>query len=161
MKGLPAVIMTALIASSCSKSSTSTSTPPVAPTPATAAVAITFDANPVTFSGSGCSFSTPQGWFTQAKIQETAGVAITVATFTQKLDGNPASALTESFNSRFGACSGGTFNAGAIAASGTVCGTVGVCTTSTYSTYQFSIAGTDANGHAVTFDSPLLRLNAR
>ena len=158
-KAFAVVIAASVLVSACSKSSTAT--PPAAPTPATAAVTIAFDSNPVSFSSAGCSFSTPPGWFTQAKIQETAGVAVTVTTLTQKLDGSAAGVLAESFNSRFGACSGSIFTPGTIAAGGAVCGTVGVCTTGAYSSYQFSIAGTDANGHAVTFDSPVLRFNPR
>ncbi len=152
----------ALLMSACSKeSSTPVTGAPVAPTVPTAALTITFDANPVAFNGSGCSFSTPQGWFTQARIQETGGVAVAVATLVQKLDGATSSLLSESFNSRFGACSGGTFTAGTIPASGAVCGTVGICTTGAALTYQFSIAGTDANGHPIAVDSPLLRLAPR
>jgi hypothetical protein len=53
------------------------------------------------------------------------------------------------------------FTPGMILANGAVCGSVGVCTSSAFGTYQFSVAGTDANGHALTFDSPLLQLGAR
>ena len=159
---LPAVAV-ALMLCACSNNS-STPTPaaaPPPPPPPTSAVTITFDANPVAFSSTGCSFSTPQGWSTQARVQETAGVTFTVATLTQKLDGNTVSVLAESFNSRFGACGTAAFTPGVISASGAVCGIVGVCTASAYGTYQFSLAGTDANGHALTFDSPVLRLGAR
>jgi hypothetical protein len=154
-----ALLLICLAVSACSKSSTPNA--PATPAAPTAALTATFDANPVPFRDSGCSFSTPEGWYTQARVQETAGVAVTVAAFTQKLDGNPARVLSESFNSRFGACSGSTVTPGSIAANGAVCGVVGICTTNTFATYQFSIAGTDANGHAITFDSPLLRLNPR
>lgn len=158
-----AAVVIAFLACACSKNSTPSTgtTPPAAPTVPTAALTITFEANPVPFNSSGCSFSTPQGWFTQARIQETGGVAVTVASLVQKLDGATSSVLSESFNSRFGACSGGTFSPGTIAASGAVCGTVGICSTSAFSTYQFSIAGTDANGHAIAVDSPVLRLGSR
>ncbi len=155
------ILAIALLLSACSKESTSVKGTPVTPTVPTAALTITFETNPAAFNSTGCSFSTPQGWFTQARIQETGGVAITVATLVQKLDGAASSALNESFNSRFGACSGGTFTPGTIPASGAVCGTVGICTTSTFGTYQFSIGGTDANGHAIAVDSPVLRLNPR
>ncbi len=150
----------------CQKSSTSP-TPPAAPaptpapTPSTSSFTVTFDANPVAFTSTGCSFTSPQGWHTQARLQETGGVSFTPATLTQKLDGNAASILAESFNSRFGACSGMAFTPGVILANGAVCGVVGVCTASSFTTYQFSIAGTDANGHALTFDSPVLQLGAR
>ncbi len=144
---------------SCANSSTSP-TPP-APTPSTSSLAVTFDENPVPFRSSGCSFSIPQGWFTQARVRETGGVTFTPTTLTQKIDGNVASVLTESFNSRFGACSGVAFTADTISANGAVCGVVGVCAVSSFSTYQFSMAGTDANGHTLTFDSPVLQLGAR
>jgi len=135
---------------------------PAAPAPpATASFRVTFTENPVPFRSTGCSFSTPAGWYTEARIQETAGVSFTVTTLTQKLDGNPSSLLAESFNSRFGACSGSTFAPGTIAANGAVCGSVGVCTSNAFATYQFTVAGTDANGHAVTVDSPVLQLGAR
>ena len=84
-----------------------------------------------------------------------------VADLDAVLTGSAAGNLAESFNSRFGACMGGSFTPGTIPASGAVCATVGVCTASSYSTYQFQITGTDANGHAVTFDSPVLQLGAR
>jgi hypothetical protein len=145
----------------CGKSSTSP-TPPTTPTPpAASAFTATFEQNPVPFRSTACSFSTPQGWFTPVRLQETAGVAFTPATLTQKLDGNTVSFLAESFGSRFGACSGMTFTPGVILASGAVCATVGICTASSYTTYQFSIAGTDANAHTLTFDSPVLQLGPR
>jgi hypothetical protein len=122
---------------------------------------VTFDENPVVFRSTGCSFSTPQGWYTQARLQETGGAIFTPITLTQKLDGNVVSFLTESFNSRFGACSGMAFTPGMILANGAVCGTIGVCTAGAFATYQFSVSGTDANGHALTFDSPVLQLGAR
>ena len=127
----------------------------------TAALTVTFGENPVPFRSSGCNASTPQGWFTTARIQETAGVTFTVTALTQKLNGSPAGQLSETFNSRFGACSGGTFTPGAIVASGAVCGDVGVCSTDSFSTYQFQLQGTDANGHPLTIDSPVLQLGAR
>jgi hypothetical protein len=151
----------ALLCAACSRNSEAPTTPAPPAAPRTAAFTATFDENPVPFRTSGCSASTPEGWFTPARIQETAGVAFTPATLTQRLDGNTASVLTESFNSRFGACSGSAFAGGEIPANGAVCGSVGICTTSTFRTYQFQVTGTDANGHAVTFDSPLLQLGAR
>jgi hypothetical protein len=147
----------------CGKSSTSP-TPPTTPAPtppAASAFTATFEQNPVPFRSTACSFSTPQGWYTPVRLQETAGVAFTPATLTQKLDGNTVSFLAESFASRFGACSGMMFTPGVILANGAVCSTVGVCTASSYTTYQFSIAGTDANAHALTFDSPVLQLGPR
>jgi len=145
-----------LLASACGSSSSSTA--PSAP--ATASFAVTFDENPVAYRTSGCSFSTPQGWFTTAHVQEKSGVAFTPATLTQKLDGAVSSALNETFDSRFGACSGQSFTPGTIGANGATCGVVGICTTARFGTYQFSIAGTDANGHAMTIDSPMLQLGA-
>ena len=82
-------------------------------------------------------------------------------TFVQKLDGAASGLLNESFNSRFGACAGGTFTANVMPANGAVCASVGVCTTASFGTYQFEIGGTDANGHAVTFTSPVLQFRAR
>jgi len=154
------VIATAWAAEVACGSSSTTPTPP-APALPTAAFTVTFEQNPVPFRSTGCSFSTPSGWYTSARIQETAGVAFTVTTLTQKLDGAAAGFLAESFNSRFAACTGLSFTPGMILANGAACATVGACTTSTYSTYQFSLAGTDANGHTITFDSPLLQLGAR
>ena len=159
MRG-PLTFAAAFFVCACSKSS-SAPTPPSTPAPPTAAATITFDENPFAYKSTGCRFSTPSGWYAQARIQETAGVAVNVTSLTQRLDGGANSNLTESFNSRFGACAGGTFTAGTIPASAAVCGVVGVCTTASHMTYQFSIAGTDANGHAVTFESPVLRFNPR
>jgi hypothetical protein len=88
-------------------------------------------------------------------------VTFTPSTLIQKLDGNVASSLVESFNSRFGACAGSPFSPGVILANGAVCASIGVCTSSSYSTYQFEVVGTDANGHALTFDSPPLQLGSR
>ena len=152
----------------CSKSESSPTTTPTpapaptpTPTPATATFTVTFGENPVPFRSSGCSGSTPQGWYTTARIQETAGVAFTPASLTQKLDGSPASALAESFGSRFGQCSGAAFTPGQVAANGSACATVGICTTGSFGTYQFEISGTDANSRQVTFSSPVLQLGAR
>ena len=160
---LAVTTITVLLSGGCSTSSTSPTTPatPAPAPPSTAAFAATFDQNPVPFRSTGCSFSTPAGWFTQVRVQETAGVSFTPATLTQKLDGNTVSFLAESFGSRFGSCSGSAFTPGVIAANGAVCATIGVCTAGSYATYQFSIAGADANGHAITFDSPMLQLGAR
>ena len=162
MRLLPAAI-TVLMLFGCQKSSTSPDAPatPSPATPRTSAFTVTFDENPVVFRSTGCSFSTPQGWYTQARLQETGGAIFTPTTLTQKLDGNAVSFLSESFSSRFGACSGSAFTPGMILANGAVCGMVGVCTASSFATYQFSIAGTDANGHTLTFDSPVLQLGAR
>jgi len=154
-----APIVIALCAAACGKSGSSPSSP--APTPGTAALTITFSENPVPYRTSGCSGATPQGWYTTARVQETAGVAFTPSTLTQKLDGNVSALLTESFASRFGACTGGSFTPGTITANGTACATIGVCTTGTYSNYQFELSGTDANGHALTFTSPVLPFSPR
>lgn len=133
----------------------------VRPSSSTSAFFVIFNESPVPFRNTGCNASIPRGWYTGARLQETSGVTFTPSTLVQKLDGNVASFLVESFASRFGACGGSASNPGVILANGAVCGTVGVCTASTFSTYQFSISGTDANGHAVTFDSPLLQLGPR
>jgi hypothetical protein len=122
---------------------------------------VTFNENPVPFTSTGCNASVPQGWYTAARVQETNGVTFTPSALVQRLDGNVASSLAESFNSRFGACTGSPFTQGVIRANGAVCGSVGVCTSSTFTTYQFQLNGTDANGHSVTFVSPLLQLGAR
>jgi hypothetical protein len=156
-----ATISTALLLTACKKSDTTPTTPSAPPAPSTATFAVTFGENPVPFRSTGCNGSMPQGWYTTARIQETAGVAFAPSTLTQKLDGTAASVLNESFASRFGACSGSAFTPGVIAANGAVCQVVGVCTTETYRTYQFEVAGTDANGHALTFSSPLLQFGAR
>jgi hypothetical protein len=86
-------------------------------------------------------------------------VAFRVSALTQKLDGTVSSDLAESFDSRFGACGDTSFTPGMILAKGAACGVAGVCTTVLYHTYQFSITGTDANGHMVTFDSPVLQFS--
>jgi hypothetical protein len=127
----------------------------------TSTFAVIFGENPVPFRSSGCNALEPQGWYTTASLHETSGVMFRVNTLTQKLDGNVASMLAESFNSRFGACPGGTFTPGVIPANGAVCASVGVCTASSFGNYQFQISGTDANGQAATFDSPLLNFGAR
>jgi len=158
-------LTTGLLWAACSKSQSSSSPPPPTapspPPPSTATLTVTFDENPVPFKNTGCSPAAQQGWYTSARIQETSGVVFTPSSLVQKLDGTPSTLLAESFNSRFGACPGSTFTAGAIAANGAVCGTVGICTASTYRTYQFDVSGNDANGHAVTFSSPVLQLGAR
>ena len=147
-----------LVLCGCSKGSTSPAPVPT-PTPATTSVlTAAFEQNPVPFRSTGCSFSTPQGWYTPVRLQETAGVTFTPGTLIQKLDGGTVGFLDESFSSRFGACTGTAFTPGMILANGAVCATVGICTASSFSTYQFSIAGTDSNGHAITFDSPVLQL---
>ncbi len=112
------------------------------------------------FRENGCSPLTPQGWYTSARLQETGGASFTPSAFVQKLDGNVSALLAESFNSRFGACTGSPFSAGVILAKSAVCATVGVCASTSFHSYQFQITGTDANGHALTFDSPLLQFGA-
>jgi hypothetical protein len=124
-------------------------------------LAISFGENPVPFRSTGCNASVPQGWYTSARIDERGGVTFAPSTLTQKLDGNVSSLLAESFGSRFGACSGMAFTEGEIQAGGATCGTVGICTTSAFGTYQFTVAGTDANGHSLSFDSPVLQFGPR
>lgn len=166
-RGLRSVRAAALLlaAASCSKSDSPSTptTPPSTNPPAatTAAITITFKDNPVPFRTSGCSSATPSGWYTDVRVEETAGVAFSPKTLTQKLDGNIASSLAESYSSRFGPCSGGTFDAATIPAKGAVCAVVGVCTTGSNSNYQFEITGTDVNGHALTFTSPTLNFSPR
>jgi hypothetical protein len=159
LHSLVSIAAIALVASACHKNPTSPTPPPTGPKAST--FSVVFGENPVPFRSSGCNAVEPQGWYTTARLQETSGVMFRVNTLTQKLDGNVSSMLAESFNSRFGACSGGTFAPGVIPANGAVCASVGVCTASTFSNYQFQIAGTDANGQAATFDSPLLNFGAR
>lgn len=157
-----ATTTTALWLAACSKpTSPTTQTPPKIAVPDTSSVVVTFSENPVPFKSTGCNASTPQGWSTTARLQETRGVTFTVRTLTQKLDGNVASLLVESFDSRFGACMGGTSTPGVIRGNGAVCGVVGVCSSSTFGNYQLEISGTDANGHALTFTSPLLQFGPR
>ena len=163
-RAIGAALLAAVVpVSACAKSSPSPTGPsnPAPSTPTSSALTITFDENPVPFRNDGCSFSTPQGWYTAARVRETAGITFTPTTLTQKLNGTAADSLAESFGSRFGACSGSAFTPGAIAANGAACGMVGVCTTSAYTTYQLTLAGTDANGHALSFDSPVLQLGTR
>lgn len=154
-----AAIATALLVTACSNGGTTPATPSAVVS--TATFAVTFGENPVAFRSTGCNGSVPEGWYTTARIQESAGVAFTPGALTQRLDGTVASALAESFASRFGACGGAAFAPGTIAANGAVCGVVGVCTTGTYRNYQFDVTGTDANGHALTFSSPMLQFGAR
>jgi hypothetical protein len=153
-------MVTILIAAACAKKEGSPTNPTPTPSNPTAVFTVTFGENPVPFRSSGCNVSNPQGWYTTARVQETAGVAFTPSTLTQRVDGSVAGFLTESFASRFGACSGSTFT-GTIPANGSVCANVGVCTSDAHNTYQFQITGTDANGHSVTIDSPMLQLGAR
>jgi hypothetical protein len=159
------IVATALLTTACGSGSGSATTPTPAPAPApsaaTSALTVTFSENPVPFRSTGCNGSVPQGWYTTARIQETAGLAFTPGTLTQKVDGTVAAFLTESFASRFGACNGAAFTPGIIAANGAVCGVVGVCTGDTYRTYQLEVTGTDANGRPITIASPVLQLTAR
>jgi hypothetical protein len=151
---------TMILFAACHSNTTSPTGPTTPPAPSSS-FAVTFDENPAPFRSTGCSASTPQGWYTAARLRETAGVTFTVSTLIQKLDGNVATTLTESFNSRFGACAASSFTPGMILANGAVCASVGVCTSSSFGTYQFQITGTDANGHMLTFDSPVLQLGPR
>src|SRR5262249_31610075 len=88
---------TGLAGLGCGGGPTSPTTP--TPPPSTATLTATFDQNPVPFRPAGCSFSTPSGWYAATRVQETAGVAVTVTTLTQKLDGATVGFLAESFNS--------------------------------------------------------------
>ena len=164
MKGATCLLATTtlgLLCTACSQSQTAPAPAPAPPPPASASLAVTFGENPVPFRSTGCNASTPQGWYTTARLQESAGVTFTPSTFTQKLDGTAASLLAESFNSRFGACAGSAFTEGVILASSAVCGVVGICTSSTFANYQFELTGTDANGHTLTFVSPPLQFGPR
>src|SRR5262249_14799757 len=75
-------IATALAAHVACGGGSTTPTPPPPALP-TAAFTVSFEQNPVPFRPTGCSFSTPSGWYTSARIQETAGVAFTVTTLTR------------------------------------------------------------------------------
>ena len=154
------IAIASTFSAACAKNEASPTTP-ASPQSSTAAFSVTYGENPVPFRSSGCNASVPQGWYTTVRLQETSGVSFRPSALVQKLDGAAATFLAESFNSRFGACSGGTFEAGVIPAKGAVCASVGVCTASSYGNYQFQITGTDANGHAITYDSPLLQLGPR
>jgi len=165
IRGL-ASIAAVLVCAACGGSGTPstpstppTTTPPAATTPA---LTITFTDNPVPYKTTGCNGSTPQGWYTDARVQETAGVAFIPKTLTQKLDGVVADSLAESYASRFGACAGGMFDPALIPPKGAVCAVVGICSaTQTASTYQLQISGTDLSGQVLTFTSPLLQLSPR
>jgi len=144
LRRMTGITTIALAAAACDKGGSSMR--PSTPDGSSAALAITFGENPVPFKAAGCSGATPQGWYTTARVQETNGVTFTPATLTQKLDGAASSLLTESFASRFGACDGGTFDPMRIPGNTAVCATVGICTTGTFSNYQFEMSGTDASG---------------
>lgn len=158
--GLLPATATVILFAACNTNTTSGPSPTQPPTPSSSFV-VTFGENPVPFRSTGCSASILQGWYTPARLQETGGVTFTPSSLIQKLDGNVASILTESFNSRFGACAGTPFTPGVILANGAVCASVGVCTSSSFGNYQFQITGTDANGRALTFDSPVLQFGSR
>jgi hypothetical protein len=155
-----AAIAGAVLVSGCGQGgqSPAMTAPASTPRPTTSAFTVTFGENPAPFRSTGCNGSVPQGWYTTASIQETAGVSFTPGALTQKVDGSAAAFLSESFASRFGACGGVAFTPGVIAANSQVCGLVGVCSANPYRNYQFEVTGTDANGHALTVTSPLLQL---
>lgn len=155
---LGVLALLAVLSTQCSKNSL---TPGPTTTPSKAALSVTFQDNPVPFRATGCNATIQQGWSTQARIQETGGVAVRVTSLTQKLDGAANSALTESFSSKFAACSGSTVAEGTIPANASVCGTVGICTAGSFGSYQLTISGTDANGNAISVDSPVLPFGAR
>ena len=104
---LLASTMLTLLFDGCHKSQTSPTTPTTA---GSASLTVTFAQNPVMFSSTGCNASLPQGWYTQARLQETSGVNFTARSLIQKLDGNVTSLLAESFSSRFGACPDSPYN---------------------------------------------------
>jgi hypothetical protein len=155
-----ALTLLAGLSGSCGgRAATSTAPTPSTPAPKSSVLLVTFAENPLPFRTTGCSPFTPQGWYTTARLQEIGGVSFTVTAFIQKVDGAVSPVLAESFNSRFGACESSTFTPNTISANGAVCGTVGICTADSVSTYQLQITGTDANGHTLTYDSPLLQLS--
>ena len=155
-----AVVVAASVLVGCQGGDTAPSPSPT-PQPRSASLVITFDENPVPFKTTGCNPVEPQGWYTGVRVQETGGVSFTPSRLVQKVDGNVADFLQESFNSRLGACAQGTFAPGTIPANGAVCGVAGVCTSGSYSSYQLQISGTDANGRSMTFDSPVLQFASR
>jgi hypothetical protein len=129
-----------------------TPTPPPPPVPATASVQIAITPNPVPFSGqpitdaASCAKS-PNTWFYQQNFKESGGVTVTFTSRTDKFDQRIVNSA-ESVSLVIPAL-------GAMTLNSRWCSSERVAHTA-----QSSFSGTDANGHAVTIDGPVVNLQS-
>ena len=153
------VCVAILASAACTNGTTPTapspSTPPVAapaPAPATASVQITITPNPVAFSGqpitdaASCAGS-KNTWFYQQNFKENGGVTVTLTSRIDKFDERVVNTATN-LNLVIPAM-------GAMTLQSRWCSAQAVAHTA-----QSSFAGTDANGHAITVDGPVVSLKS-
>ncbi len=148
----------ALLASAaCSgnvSSPTAPSTVTAAPVPVagTASVQVTITPNPVEFSGqpitdaAGCAGS-KNTWFYEQALRESGGVALTVTSRIDKFDDRIVNNVT-GLNLAIPAM-------GALTLQSRWCSSQAVAHTA-----QSSFTGTDANGHTITADGPVVNLKS-
>jgi hypothetical protein len=157
--GVGAFACVAILASAaCTKDNSSptgpsTSTPAPAPVvPGTARVVIAVNPNPVAFSGQpvtdagGCA-GVPNTWFYSQNLTESNGVAVTFTSRIDKFDERVVNSLT---NQNFAVPAMGT-----LALQSRWCSSQAVAHTA-----QSSFSGTDANGHTVNIDGPVVNLKS-
>jgi hypothetical protein len=159
--GMKTVVLFAILAgvAACSGETQSpmepTSTPvsaPAAPAaPATASVQIAINPSPVPFSGqpitdsAGCAGS-KNTWFYQQNFKENGGVTVTFTSRIDKFDGRVVN--NGAINLVLPAL-------GATTLSSRWCSSQAVAHTA-----QSSFSGTDANGHTITVDGPVVALQS-
>jgi len=150
------VVAASLISASCKNSSPtapSDTTPPAAtptPTPATAKVQVTINPNPVPFSGqpitdaAGCAGS-KNTWFYSQIARETGGASVTFTSRIDKFDGRVVNTLN-------GLSMQVPAN-GSLTVQSRWCSSQAVAHTA-----QSTFMGTDANGHSINVDAPVVNL---
>jgi hypothetical protein len=162
-RGIETFICVAILASAACSNGTSTPTAPSTPTPAptpapapapvtTANVQITITPNPVAFSGqpitdaASCAGS-KNTWFYEQNLKENGGAAVTLTSRTDKFDERVVNNTTN-LNLAIPAM-------GATTIQSRWCSSQAVAHTA-----QSSFSGTDANGHTITVDGPLVNLKS-
>lgn len=126
---------------------------PAGPSPLpTASLQISISPNPVPFSGTPITdipicVGLVNTWFYEQTFTETVGVAVTLTSYTDVVDGVARDEVT-GLNLSIGA-------------KGTVTRRWSICRIQPSGTHQTTFRGTDANGHAVTFTGPVATLQAR
>ena len=126
--------------------------PPPPPVPATASVQFTINPSPVPFSGqpitdsAGCSGS-KNTWFYEQIAKESGGAAVTFTSRTDKFDGRVVNTLT-----------GLTL---VVPAKGSLTVNSRWCSSQAVAhTAQSTFMGTDANGHTINVDAPVVNLKS-
>ena len=163
VRGMWALVCVAILATAACTGSTSSPTAPSTPTPAptpaptptavaTGFVSVAINPNPVPFGGqpitdtASCAGS-PNTWFYQQNFKESGGAAVTLTSRIDKFDQRVVNNVTNLSL--------------AIPAMGTMSLQSRWCSSQAVShTAQSTFSGTDANGHTVTVEGPVVTLKS-